>query len=368
MKFFSGDAASPHLSEDYAPLPFLWRYTIPFGLVLGFGLGWGLGAVSGEYAYFISKETILGTIAGIVTPLFLPLARRIVPHSPETLHDLNHYLTYFVAGLGAGIVAWIVNAFFPLQRSLLDPAYLLYPLGIAGATPLIGFIADAVWTQRAERNRTRTIFGKYVSESIAQRVLDAQTQAALEGEKRNATVLISDIRGFTRMIQELGAEQVVHTLNEYFTRMIDVIAQYDGTVNKFIGDAIVVLYNAPLTQPDANERAIATARAMQDAVREMNTQRADKTLPPLRIGIAIDVGEVVCGNVGSPKRLEYTAIGAPVNTAYHLASLAPAEQIYVTENVCRALGENISATLAQQVELKGGMGLLNVYKLDNLIT
>ncbi len=364
MKFFSGDLAAPHLENSYAPLTFLWRYTIPFGLVLGFGLGWGLGAVSGAYAYYISKETILGILAGIVAPLFLPLARRIVPHSPESPHDLNHYLTYFIAGLSAGVIVWIANAFFPLQRSLFDPAYLLYPLGIAGATPLIGFIADAVWIQRAERNRTRTIFGKYVSESIAQRVLDAQTQTALEGEKREATVLISDIRGFTRMLQELGAEQVVHTLNEYFTRMIDVIAQYDGTVNKFIGDAIVVLYNAPLAQPDANERAIATARAMQDAVGEMNAQRAVTKLPPIHIGIAVDVGEVVCGNVGSPKRLEYTAIGAPVNTAYHLASLAPAEQIYITEHVYQALAEKISVALAQQVELKGGTGKLNVYRLE----
>lgn len=364
MKFFSGDPAAPHLENSYAPLTFLWRYTIPFGLALGFGLGWGLGAVSGAYAYYISKETILGILAGIVAPLCLPLARRIVPHLPESPHDLNHYLTYFIAGLSAGVIVWIANAFFPLQRSLFDPAYLLYPLGIAGATPLIGFIADAVWIQRAERNRTRTIFGKYVSESIAQRVLDAQTQTALEGEKRDATVLISDIRGFTRMLQELGAEQVVHTLNEYFTRMIDVIGQYDGTVNKFIGDAIVVLYNAPLAQPDANERAVATARAMQNAVAEMNTQRAVTKLPPIHIGIAIDVGEVVCGNVGSPKRLEYTAIGAPVNTAYHLASLAPAEQIYITEHVYHALAEKISVTLAPQVELKGGTGMLNVYKLE----
>jgi adenylate cyclase len=269
-----------------------------------------------------------------------------------------------LAGASAGVIVLIANAFFPLQRPLFDPANLLYLLGTTGTMPLLGFVADAVWTERQERTRTRNIFGKYVSESIAQRALDAQTGAPLSGETRIATVLISDIRGFTRMLQELGAEQVVHTLNEYFTRMIDVIGQYEGTVNKFIGDAIVVLYNAPLDQPDATARALATARAMHNAVQEMNVVRIQEELPPIHIGIAIDGGEVVCGNVGSPKRLEYTAIGAPVNTAYHLASLAPAGTIYITEHVYRALNQAVPATLAEEVELKGGTGRLSVYALD----
>lgn len=363
MKFLTADSAPPRPKYVYAPLAFLWRYTIPSGLVLGLGLGAGLSAVSNAWSYFVPKELVLGLIAGLVAPLLIELARRFIPKAPDPQRDMRHYLMYYFGGLGAGIIVLVVNAFFPLDRPLLDPANLLYPLGTAGAMLLIGFIADTMWAERAERSRTRMIFGQYVSESIAQRVLDTQVRMPPEGEERIATVLISDIRGFTRMIQELGAEQVVHTLNEYFTRMIDVIAQYDGTVNKFIGDAIVVLYNAPLAQPDANERAIATARAMQNAVREMNAQRANSQLPPLGIGVAIDVGQVICGNVGSPKRLEYTAIGAPVNTAYHLASLAPAEQIYITENVHRALNGSVPATLAQQVELKGGTGTLNVYKL-----
>jgi adenylate cyclase len=98
---------------------------------------------------------------------------------------------------------------------------------------------------------------------------------------------------------------------------------------------------------------------------KMNDGRARKQLPPIHIGIAIDVGQVVCGNVGSPSRLEYTAIGAPVNTAYHLASLAPAETIYVTENVHQAMNSTLPVTFAHQVELKGGTGTLNVYVLGS---
>lgn len=366
MRFFSGDPAPPRPKYIYAPLGFLWRFTIPAGLVLGLSLGLGLGAVTNEWVYFVAKELVLGAIAGVTAPLWIGLARKFVPKAPDPQRDLAHYLMYYLAGAGAGIVVLIANAFFPADRPLLDPANLLYPLGTAGAMLLLGFIGDTLYGEHAERSRTRTIFGKYVSESIAQRALDTRAVSSLQGETRTATVLISDIRGFTRMLKDLGAEQVVHTLNEYFTRMVDVIAEFDGTVNKFIGDAIVVLYNAPLAQADANERAIATARAMQDAVRQMNALRGRAQLPALRIGIAIEVGEVVCGNIGSPKRLEYTAIGAPVNTAYQLASLAPADQIYITESVYRALNQDIAVVLARQVELKGGTGTLNVYALEQV--
>ncbi|MBI4674718.1 MAG: adenylate/guanylate cyclase domain-containing protein [Chloroflexi bacterium] len=370
MKIFSDDGALGAPLISAAPRRLLWRFTLIYGPLLGFGLGLGLAAVSGDAA-FVLKEILLGALAGALAPFFVPLALRLVPQTQGADHDLRRYVMYFTAGAFAGAGVWLANQLFPLHRPWTDPLNLWYIIGVAGLMPFIGFAADALHAQRlakererAEKERTRVIFGQYVSESIAQRILDASGGALLQSETRTATVLISDIRGFTRMIQDLGAEQVVRTLNDYFTRMIDVIAQYDGTVNKFIGDAIVVLYNAPVSQPDANARALQTARAMQAAVAAMNTQRAAQSLAPLHIGIAIDAGEVVCGNVGSPKRLEYTAIGAPVNTAYHLASLAPADSIYLTENVYQALNGSAAATLALQMELKGGTGKLNVYKLD----
>lgn len=370
MNLFTDDRALVPPTLSATPRRLLWRFTLIYGPLLGFGLGLGLAAVSNDVG-FVVKELVLGALAGAIAPLFVPVALRLVPQTQGADRDLRRYVMYFVAGAFTGTAVWLVNQVFPLHRPWTDPLNLLYVIGVAGLMPFIGFAADAQHAQqlakereRAEKERTRVIFGQYVSESIAQRILDASGGALLSSETRHATVLISDIRGFTRMIQDLGAAQVVRTLNDYFTRMIDVIAQYDGTVNKFIGDAIVVLYNAPVSQPDANERALQTARAMQAAVLEMNAQRAAVPLPPLHIGVAIDAGEVVCGNVGSPKRLEYTAIGAPVNTAYQLAGLAPADSIYLTENVYRQLKDSVAATLAHQLELKGGTGVLNVYKLD----
>lgn len=372
MNFYSDDRAFTPPPDGSAPPKFLWRYTLSFGPVLGFGLGLGLYSVSGQAAYIV-KEVVLGICAGIAAPLFLPFARRLVPPVTGPERDFRHYLMYFVAGALAGLVVWLLNQFVPFHRPWNDPANLLYVIGVAGVMPFIGFAADAVYAQRlakdrerAEKERTRVIFGQYVSESVAARILEAAHGSLLQGETRTVTVLIADMRGFTRMIQDFGPERVVHTLNEYFTRMIDVIARFDGTVNKFIGDAIVVLYNAPVNQLDANPRALETARSMQAEVAAMNRQREQTGLPFIQIGIAIDTGPVICGNIGSPKRREYTAIGAPVNTAYHLASLAPADEIYLTENVYRTVARAVPVTPVEQVQLKGGTGVLNVYKLDTL--
>lgn len=348
----------------YAPMRLLYPITFGIGTMLGFGLGLGLGAISDALAYYVAKETTLGAVGGLTGPLFLLILRRLynsVNGRGPASHPVS-YVLYYIAGALAGIVMIAVS--FLLPARLAPGAWLVfYPLGAAGLFPIVGLFTDFFQQQRDESQRTKEIFGKYVSESIARRILASRESISLEGEKRQATVLISDIRGFTRMIKELGAEEVVNTLNRYFARMIDVIFEHDGTVNKFIGDAIVVLYGAPLATGNENERAIETARAMQNEVAKMNAERSVQGLPSIHVGIAIDAGEVVVGNIGSPRRLEYTAIGAPVNNAYFLSGLAPADTIYVTENVYRKVDLR-GAGRSERIAMKGGTGELEIYILD----
>ena len=359
VRFLWGDSA-------YAPMRLLYPITFGIGTMLGFGLGLGLGGISDALGYYVMKETTLGAVGGLTGPLFLILLRRLyslLTGRGQASHPVS-YLLYYFAGALAGIVMIAVS--FALPARIAPGAWLVfYPLGAAGLFPIVGLFTDFFQEQRDESERTKEIFGKYVSESIARRILSSRQSILLEGEKRQATVLISDIRGFTRMIKERGAEEVVHTLNDYFARMIDIIFEHDGTVNKFIGDAIVVLYGAPLAIGKENERAIRTARAMQRQVAAMNAERAARGLPLLHIGIAIDAGEVVVGNIGSPRRLEYTAIGTPVNNAYYLSGLAPADTIFVTENVYQNMELRIGARRSERVALKGGTGELNIYVLDN---
>lgn len=358
VRFLWGDSA-------FAPMRLLYPITFGIGTMLGFGLGLGLGAISDALGYYVAKETTLGAVGGLTGPLFLFLLRRlyhIVSGQAAASHPIS-YVLYYIAGALAGIV--MIGVSFLLPARLAPGAWLVfYPLGAAGLFPIVGLFTDFFQQQRDESQRTKEIFGKYVSESIARRILNSRESIMLEGERRQATVLISDIRGFTRMIKERGAEEVVNTLNQYFARMIDVIFEHDGTVNKFIGDAIVVLYGAPLATGNENERALDTARAMQREVAKMNSERSARGLPSIHIGIAIDAGEVVVGNIGSPRRLEYTAIGAPVNNAYYLSGMAPADTIYVTENVYQKVALPASAGRSERIAMKGGTGDLEIYILD----
>lgn len=344
----------------------LYPITFGIGTMLGLGLGLGLGGISDALGYYVVKETALGAVGGIAGPPVLIVLRRIyhlLTGHAQASRPVS-YLLYYIAGALAGVVMIAVS--FALPARIAPGAWLVfYPLGAAGLFPIVGLFADFFQEQRDESERTKEIFGKYVSESIARRILASRQSILLEGEKRQATVLISDIRGFTRMIKERGAEEVVHTLNDYFARMIDIIFEHDGTVNKFIGDAVVVLYGVPLAIGQENERAIRTARAMQRQVAAMNAERTVRGLPSMHIGIAIDAGEVVVGNIGSPRRLEYTAIGAPVNNAYYLASQAPADTIYISENVYQKTEPRIPVSRSERIPLKDGTGELNIYVLGD---
>jgi class 3 adenylate cyclase len=357
-----------------APLRRLWPFTIFVGTVIGMAIGLALGVTTGNLVYYLVKETLNGIIGGCSAPFFLLIFRRIYAQARQTSqnsytesHNLG-YLFYFLSGACAGTLNVGMEYFMPPLVPWDMPWgwwLIFYPLGTAGLFPIIASMADYIELQKAEQRRTKELFGKYVSEAVAMRILEKQTSITFAGERRECTVLFSDIRGFTRMVKDIGAEQVVQTLNEYFSSMIDIIFQYDGLVNKFIGDAIVVLYGAPLSSGDEALRAVRTAQAMNRALKSMNAKRQANGKPPIHIGIGIDSGPVVVGNIGSPRRLEYTAIGEPVNNATWLGGLAPADTVYISENVYRQVQGRIAVRPWQVVQLKGGTGETMVYIVED---
>jgi class 3 adenylate cyclase/CheY-like chemotaxis protein len=164
----------------------------------------------------------------------------------------------------------------------------------------------------------RQVFGRYLSDEIVQVLLDTDSGLALGGERREITVLISDIRGFTAQANKLPPEQVIDIINFYLTAMIKVIDEYQGTINDFMGDGLLVFFGAPVAREDDPKRAIACAVAMQLAMEKINEQIQSWGFASLEIGIGINTGEVVIGNVGSKTRTKYTAIGNGVNLAYRL--------------------------------------------------
>ena len=171
----------------------------------------------------------------------------------------------------------------------------------------------------AERDRVRDLLGKVVSPAIASELL--RKKVTLGGEQREVTVLFSDLRNFTRMSEAIGPEEMLAILNHYFTRMASVVEKHGGVVDKYVGDALMALFGAPVASADDADRALRAALEMTTALDELNQQWHRRGLPTVGAGIGINTGVVVAGNMGSEKRLNYTVIGDGVNLAYRLEEL-----------------------------------------------
>jgi adenylate cyclase len=213
----------------------------------------------------------------------------------------------------------------------------------------------------AERERLRTMFGKYMASQVVKELL-GRGEISLEGEERDVTVLISDIRGFTPLTEKLGASDVVDLLNEYFTLLVDVVIRHDGVIDKFMGDAILCYFGAPAPLPDHQKRAVQAALAMQEALTEWNVRRVLAGKAPVVTGVGIASGRVVLGNIGSPQRLEYTVIGDAVNLASRLCGKASPGEIVVSQGVKKCV-DDPRFTPGGAIEVKGFAKPVNVWRL-----
>lgn len=170
-----------------------------------------------------------------------------------------------------------------------------------------------------EEKRVRSTMARYMSAEVADELL-AAGEAELSGKDQTVSVLFSDVRGFTKMAETLGARETVSVLNAYFTDMVDVIFEHHGILDKYIGDAIMALFGAPFPKPEDPDNALAAANDMLRTLREFNVRQRGAGLEELEIGVGLSTGDVIVGNIGSVKRMEYTVIGDAVNLASRLES------------------------------------------------
>ncbi|MCP4501587.1 MAG: HAMP domain-containing protein [Deltaproteobacteria bacterium] len=187
-----------------------------------------------------------------------------------------------------------------------------------------------------ERRFLETTFGRYVSPIILERLREAPERTHLVGERTVATVLFSDIRGFTKLSATMAPEEVIGLLNAYMSSMIEVIARFDGYINKFVGDAIMVVWGVPLKQEDHAKRAIDCALAMQESLREQNRLGGYEGVP-LEMGIGINTGPLVAGNLGNSRQVEFTVIGDTVNVSSRCCSAADIDEIVITKEALGAI-------------------------------
>src|SRR6185369_15972615 len=160
-------------------------------------------------------------------------------------------------------------------------------------------------------------------------------------EMRRVTIMMSDLRAFTAVSERLGPEQVVHMLNRYLGAMAEIILRYQGTIDEFIGDAILAIFGAPVTRGDDARRALSCALAMQLALEVVNQENAKEGLPALEMGIAIHTGEVVVGNIGSDRRAKYGVVGPPVNIAGRIESYSVGGQVLISGETLAAAGDQV---------------------------
>jgi len=189
-------------------------------------------------------------------------------------------------------------------------------------------------------DKLKSTFKKYVSKQIVDQLLENDDMLNLGGQEQEATILFSDIRGFTSMSETMAPNEVVETLNEYFNLMIEIIFKYNGTLDKIIGDALMVIYGAPNSTDIDTENAVLTAIEMQEKLIEFNQQRIIYSKLPVTIGIGINRGKVISGNIGSRQQMNFTVIGDSVNLASRLCSVAKADEIIVSDAVWKQIKTN----------------------------
>ncbi len=261
---------------------------------------------------------------------------------------------WVLACIGAYRLGWVLHV-------------LWVPLG---ATVLYaGFLAVNYLQAAAERRQVTSTFKRYVAPEIVNEILKEGTESlGLGGKLSTIAVLFVDVRGFTTMSEALEAPQVVAILNRYLTLISDCILKNGGTLDKFVGDAAMAFWGAPLPQEDYIMQAVRAAADMvsgSEALSEELTAQFGRTVS---FGIGVHVGEAVVGNIGSPQRMDYTAIGDTVNTAARLEANAPAGTIYISRAVADALAGRIQASsLGGTIKLKGKKDGFEVLTLDKIL-
>ncbi len=183
----------------------------------------------------------------------------------------------------------------------------------------------------------RSNFERYFAPNVAAEIAQQQGAVKLGGDKRPVTILFSDIRGFTTMSEQMSPESIAGLLSSYFTEMVDIIFSHGGTLDKFIGDAVMALWGAPVPHADDPDRAVQAAIAMQRAINELNRTWEAEGRPSISVGIGINYGETFAGNIGSHLRLEYTVIGDNVNVASRLCSNAKGGEILISDPLYQVL-------------------------------
>lgn len=298
-------ATTPTLKDDF-PAPFA-KDTSLNSLMPGVEIQAAAAATMLEGSQFVrvehSTNIMITLILGLIT---LVLARRLSPM----------WGGISLLGFAGGYIV-LVYIFWSQYRVWLDVV-----------TPAAGaFLVFTVTTlenylrEEAEKRRVRNMFGRYVSHNVVNELLQNPDMQQMGGKRFNLTILFSDIRGFTSFSESRDPQEVVQRINDYCKDMVDLIYKHGGTLDKYMGDGIMAYFGAPIPQDDHAERAVRCAFEMREKMKDLHKTWVAQGLQPFKIGVGMNSGEVIAGNIGHPDRVEYSLIGSAVNLAARLESM-----------------------------------------------
>jgi adenylate cyclase len=337
-------------------------------------------SLRGRVSYFVTGGRHIGGIARLKVRKWSVVVQEpaSVFEKPMELLALKERLSLALVGLGVTVLALV------LARNIVRPVKKL--TAAAGAVARgdfvgakvdvktkdeLGTLAEAFNTMAQglrERERERDMFGRVVSPEVREKLLGGELR--LGGETLWVSVLFSDIRGFSTISEKMDPQAVVELLNEYMTEMATAVHPFHGYINNFIGDAIVVVFGAPISRPKVERLAVAAALAMREGLAALNARRKARGDAPLESGIGISAGEVVAGNIGSLDRMLYTVIGDAVNVASRLETLTksyPGHSILVTGKVASEVGVDGGGVCSLErigpVVVKGRVDPVDVYSV-----
>ena len=316
-----------------------------------------VGPMAGVEVHANMVHTLLGRRALLPPPVLVNLA--VLIGACVVVSLLSVWLRpVWVALAGAGLVA--------LFAALSYEAYTRGGYWLDFVAPLVGMIGYIEGARLLARRRLRLAFGQFVSPEVMDRVL--REGAALGGETRTVSVLMSDLRGFTSMAERLPPEHVSRTMNEYFTAMVDVILAHRGMVQDFIGDGILAVFGAPLDDTEHASHAVETALGMEAALRGLNERWQAEGRAPLAMGAAVHTGPVFAGNVGAPRKKKYAVLGDTVNTAARIEGLNRelGTTVLVSGATLAAVGDRAVARDRGAVMVKGKAEPVQVFELQGL--
>ncbi|MBU8905950.1 adenylate/guanylate cyclase domain-containing protein [Desertibacillus haloalkaliphilus] len=262
-------------------------------------------------------------------------------------------------------IGFIVS-YLLLFNTVLKNFQLILPLFYVLLAIVLVYVTSVVshyLRERHERNRVTGIFGRYVSKSVVTEILANQDEIKLGGERKEVTLLFVDIRGFTTLSENIEPEEVIEILNEYLDLCTKAIFTYEGTLDKFIGDGVMAIYGAPVSQDDHARRAVQSALEMKKKASELATKLEERYGHNVQFGVGINSGPAVIGNIGSKERLEYTAIGDTVNLAARLESNAKPGQILISEDTYELVKGDFQVERLDAIRVKGKEKKVNLYEV-----